>query len=115
MNTRQAMEQETLDEILKVFGETVEVTENGRTTEVAIVATSFEDSARYLSDPSTYTDFAGESHHGITVQFTWSIEVKKSDWAFGDDAIVRFRNENYQIVSRNETDVSTYRIFLLED
>ena len=112
---RISLEGKTFNEILRAFGEFVEVTEDLNTKEVACIATSFQESARYLSDDSTYQDFSGDMHHGITVQFTWMIEVKKNDWNFSKEAAVVFRSNNYKIVSMNETDVSTYKILLIEN
>lgn len=111
---RQAIEAATFAQVLNSFGEIARVTDSSGMHEVDVVATGFDESARYLTDSSTYADFAGEMHHAPAVQFTWMLEARKSDWEFEDDAVVNFRSQNYKIVGKNETDVNTYRIFLIE-
>lgn len=107
-------ESKTFDEILKAFGESIVITDGGNESQLQCVATSFDESARYLSDSSTYEDLSGQEHNSIALQFTWCVEVKKADWTFSNDSIVKFRDIDYNLVSRNETDVSTFKIYLIE-
>lgn len=108
---RQSLENKTFLQILSSFGESIFF--DG--TEITCVATAFDEAVREHADYSNYEGFAGISHGGITIQFSFRIEIAKNDWNFNQNDPVLFRNINYKIVSMNESDVGTYLIYLIED